>query len=92
LVAKEKVMIDREAVLQTLGCSPSEYPHILDEKFPHILEKIVELWNSPDCGFYLSDLLQPNGRGGGRLDRDGFPEEAWEELLQLNQLYLKPRP
>jgi len=35
--------------------------------------------------------LQPNGRSGGRFDRDGFPERAWQEILQLSQLYRKPR-
>jgi len=88
------MMISREDVLHKLNCSPSQYPQMLEEKFPHILEKIVELWNSPDCGKYLADLLQPNGRGGGRLDRVGFPEKVWEEILQLNQFYmnLPPKP
>jgi len=81
-------MINRKDALHTLECSPDQYPQILEEKFPHILKKIAKLWNSPDCGVYLADLLQPNGRGGGRLDREGFPEEVWEEILQLNQLYM----
>lgn len=85
-------MIKRETVLQVLKCSPSQYPKILEDKFPHVLEKILKLWNSPDCGLYLADLLQANGRGGGRMDRDGFPEKVWQEIFQLNQLYLKPRP
>ena len=85
-------MISKEAVTQTLGCNPNQYPQILNDKFPHILEKIVKLWNSPDGESYLADLLQPNGRGGGRMDRDGFPEGAWQEIFQLKVLYSKPRP
>lgn len=85
-------MISRGTVLQTLKCSPSLYPRMLEEKFPHVLEKIISLWHSPECEAYLADLLQPNGRGGGRMDRDGFPEEAWQEIFQLKQLYGKPRP
>lgn len=84
-------MISKAIVLQTLKCSSSQYPQILEEKFPHILEKIVQLWNSPDGEAYLADLLQPNGRGGGRMDRDGFPEKAWQEIFQLKVLYGKPR-
>jgi hypothetical protein len=85
-------MATRDAVQQTLKCAPNQYPQILEEKFPHILNKIVSLWNSPDCEVYLADLLQPNGRGGGRMDRDGFPEKVWQEIFQINQLYMKPRP
>lgn len=85
-------MISRDAVLQTLNCSPNQYPQMLEERFPHVLEKILKLWNSPDGEAYLIDLLQPNGRGGGRFDRDGFPERAWQEIFFLKQLYDKPRP
>jgi hypothetical protein len=85
-------MISRETVLQTLRCSPNQYPQMLSERFPHVLEKIVQLWDSPDAESYFSDLLQPNGRGGGRFDRDGFPEQAWQEILQLQILYGKTRP
>lgn len=84
-------MINRETVLQTLKCFPNQYPHILEEKFPHVLEKIVQLWNSPDGEAYLADLLHPT-YSGGRFDRSGFPEKAWQEILRLQELYKKPRP
>ncbi len=92
LRVNRKLVISRELVLQTLKCPPNMYPRILEERFPHVLEKIVQLWNSPDGEAYFTDLLQPNGRGGGRMDRDGFPENAWQEIFQLLQLYRKPRP
>ncbi len=79
-------MINREVVLHTLKCSPDHYPQMLDERFPHVLEKVVQLWDTPEAQPYLADLLQPNGRGGGRFDRDGFPDKAWEEILQLQLL------
>ena len=85
-------MVSREVVLQTTQCNPSQYPQMLDEKFPHILEKIIKLWDSPDAEAYFADLLQPNGRGGGRMDRDGFPEKAWQEILQLKVLHAKRPP
>lgn len=85
-------MVDRETVLKTLNCLPSQYPQALSEKFPHIMEKIVKLWNSPEGEAYFSDLLQPNGRGGGRFDRLGFPEKVWWEIYRLYELYMKPRP
>ena len=54
--------------------------------FPHIPEKILSLWDSPDATAYFDDLLQPAGRGGGRLDRDGFPDTVWQEILHLKLL------
>jgi len=82
-------MFNREIVLQTLKCLPNEYPYILEEEFPHVLEKIVQLWNSPVGEVYLVDLLNPN-YSGGRFYRHGFPVKAWHEILLL--LYKKPLP
>ncbi|MDX8386094.1 MAG: hypothetical protein R8M11_06215 [Gallionella sp.] len=84
-------MINKEAVLQTLKCLPNQYPQILAEKYPHVLEEIVKHWNSPDCEAYLADLLHPT-YSGGRFDRTGFPEKAWHEILRLTELYNKSRP
>jgi len=79
-------MIDKEAVLHTLKCNPSQYPQMLDEKFPHVLKNVVQLWETPDAEPYFSDLLQPIS-SGGRFNRDGFPEQAWQEILRLKLLY-----
>lgn len=85
-------MINREIVLNTLKCSPNQFPQTLNERFPHVLENVVRLWNSRDAEYYLADLLQPNGRGGGRFDREGFPDRAWEEIMHLQLLYNKQHP
>ena len=82
--------ISRETILQTLKWSQDQYPQMLEKKFPHVLEKITKLWNSPDGAAYLTDLLQGNGRGGGRVGRDGFPEKVWQGIFQLAELYRKP--
>jgi hypothetical protein len=84
-------MINRESVMQKTHCSPNQYPQMLSENFPHVLEKIIQLWGSSEAEAYFIDLLQPNGRGGGRFDRDGFPEKAWQEILQLKILHSKTR-
>ncbi len=81
-------MISRELVQRTTGCSSNQYPQMLEEKFPHVLEKIVQLWRSPEAEDYLADLLNPT-RSGGRFDRDGFPEKAWQEILQMKVLWEK---
>ena len=85
------MMVSMGTVLQTLKCFPNQYPQILEEKFPHVLEKIVQLWNSPDGEAYLADLLHPT-YSGGRFDRSGFPEKAWQGILRFQALYKKPRP
>ena len=82
-------MFNREIVLHTLKCSNDKYPRVLEQKFPHILEKIIKIWNSPDVEVYIADLLQPNGRSGGRLDRDGLPPDATAEIFQLGVLHRK---
>jgi hypothetical protein len=81
----ECAMMNREVVLHTLKCSPNQYPQMLDERFPHVLEKMVKLWNSPEVEPYIADLLHPT-RSGGRFDRDGFPDRAWQEIFQLQVL------
>lgn len=80
-------MISEERVLLTLKCSTDQYPRVLEKRYPHVLEKLVSLWNSPDFSGYVADLLQTNGRSGGRLDRDGFPKDAWQEIYKLAQLH-----
>jgi len=86
----ENAMIDREVVLHTLKCNPNQYPQMLDEKFPHVLKNVVKFWESPDVELYFADLLQPI-RSGGRFNRDGFPDAAWQEILQLQLLHNKQR-
>jgi uncharacterized protein len=78
-------MMNREMVLQTLKCARQLYPQVLDEQFPHVLERVVTLWDSPEARSYLADLLNPSC-SGGRFNRVGFPDEAWRELLQLQLL------
>jgi hypothetical protein len=84
-------MISKEIVMNTLHCPMGQYPSGLEAKFPHILEKVVALWDSSEMGEYLADLLQPNGRSGGRVDRDGFPDNVWQEIFQIKQLYELPQ-
>lgn len=82
------VFISREFVLHKLKCSQGHYPHLLAERFPHVLERIIKLWHSPECVDYINDLLKPNG-SGGRHQREGFPEKAWDEIYMLLLHYEK---
>lgn len=85
-------MVSRETVMQVTKCGQEDFPVMLSERFPHILEKLINLWGKSAIMPLFSDLLQPDGRGGGRLDRDGFPDEAWNEILQLKVLHDQAHP
>jgi hypothetical protein len=91
LMQRENNVINRDTVLQTTNCSPNQYPQMLEEKFPHVLENILKVWNTPEAEPYFNDLLQPGGRGGGRMNRDGFPEQAWQEIFALKALHARRR-
>jgi len=51
-------MFYKEMVMETLDCLPHIYPQILEKRFPHVLNKIIELLDSPHCETYFTDLLQ----------------------------------
>ena len=49
------------------------------EHFPRLLEKIVRLWESPDCRNYLNGLIHDNRDA----TRSGFQWEVFRELVFL---------
>ncbi len=52
-----------------LGQYMDKYPHALEAKYPRILERVAEAWDSPDkTAAYFTELLIDK-RGG----RQGFP-------------------
>jgi len=85
---EKSILFSREDVLHKLKCSADHYPQAIAEKFPHVLERVIRLWHSSECADYLNDLMKPNG-SGGRFDREGFPEKAWQELFVLLQYHKK---
>ena len=80
-------MLTEQVIYQTLKCTKAQYPNILVKQFPHVLENIIAKWHSPDFSVFMADLLQTNGRSGGRFDRDGFPKDAWQEIYNLAELH-----
>ena len=61
---------------------PEKYPSELEARFERILNRIAELWHTPDMEAYFDDLLIDK-RGG----RQGFPPEVGTEIFRLNGLY-----
>jgi len=73
-----------QRLLNLLNGNEDLYPHLLEERFPRVFNKILELWQTPHIDAYLQDLMM-DMRGG---DREGFPPEAAMEIIHLsNFLY-----
>lgn len=67
--------------LKTLLKYPDRYPQHLDETYPRVLERISDLWGTPELESYLAGLLF-DSRGG----RAGFPPTVMTELMFLHGL------
>lgn len=58
------------------------YPHYLEQKFPHILQRVIAHWGSLDMEAYLDSLLAPP-RAGAK----GFPQEAIFEIIAIKAVH-----
>jgi hypothetical protein len=74
-------------MLELLSDAPECYPTFVEQRFPHILHRIVALWGKPEMEKYLDGLLQPPK--GSAL---GFPEEALNEIRGIRSLHLCLEP
>lgn len=77
-----------EKVLQLIGGKENDYPHSLEKQFPHLLNKIVELWNSPGLDPYLQQLMLDQRDH----QRQGFPPEVATDILRLSRINSEQRP
>ena len=69
-----------QRLLKLLGGKQDIYPHLLEEKFPRVFNKLVELIETSHIDAYLQDLMMDK-RGG---DRAGFPPEAASEIIRIS--------
>lgn len=74
-----------ESILSMLGGKKEIYPVNLEEKFPRILNRIAELWNSKEIENYFTELMIDN-RGG---NRQGFPPNIASEIFSLSMAHAK---
>ena len=81
-----------ENILKVLSNKTDFYPHKLEQQFPHILERIIHLWDSQEFDTHLNKLMLDNRE----QRRQGFPPEVASELLRLSILhseqYVKAEP
>lgn len=69
-----------QRLLNLLNGDESLYPFVLEERFPRVFNKLLELWQTEHIDEYLQDLMVDK-RGG---DRAGFPPEAAAEIIRLS--------
>ena len=53
----------------------------IEQRFPHIAQKLGALWPSEACALYLRNLVVMD-----RDTREGFPEEVIEDLIMLYEI------
>lgn len=75
-----------EKILKLLQGEDHSYPHELEKQYPRVMNKIIELWDTPDMEEHLLDLMVDK-RGG----RQGFPKEVAVEIHRLSQVYDRTR-
>jgi len=75
-----------EAMMQMLQGVARLYPHKLEQQFPRVFDKIIELWDTPQIDAYFHDLMM-NTREG----RQGFPVEVAGEIYYLSQVRERTR-
>lgn len=72
-----------ERILQWLNGEEARYPRALEQQFPRVLNKILELWNTPDIEAYFYELMVDT-RGG---TRQGFPPAVASDIFALHNAY-----
>jgi hypothetical protein len=81
----------KEALAATLKDAPAAfYPRQLVKVYPRIVDKIHQLWGTPEIEAYFQELML-NDRG----NRQGFSPEVLTEVLNLRTWYrslLPPQP
>lgn len=63
------------------------YPLNMEEQYPRVMNRITELWNSPEIDAYFTDLMIDN-RGG---TRQGFPPKVASEIFALSNAHTNIR-
>jgi hypothetical protein len=58
------------------------YPTAIEQKFPRIFAKIVELWGRAGLDAFLEDLMVSDRPG-----RQGFPDDVAREVFRLSMIH-----
>lgn len=69
-------------LLNILDNREQNYPHALEQQYPRVLDRIMELWDSTDIDAYFTDLMVSN-----RPDRKGFPPQVASDIMYLSSVH-----
>jgi ankyrin repeat protein len=69
----------KHALFEALG---NGYPFSLQQKYPHVIKKLVTLWTHPKIDAYFTSLLIDT-RGG----RKGFDDDAFQDIRRLFEFH-----
>ena len=72
-----------ERLARYLAVAGDFYPHVLQDKFPRIVERLVAVWEYPPKALAFFEELLIDQRG----DRQGFAPEIAREIFQLRIIY-----
>ena len=72
----------RATLLEKMGEYAGDYPQHIEQRYPHILARLAELWGTPALDKYLDVLLLPD-----RQERQGFPGDVAKEVFHLSSVH-----
>lgn len=67
-----------EKLAALLGPHADRYPHKLEAGFPHVIDRMVMLWGSPELRQFMDALVLADRPG-----RQGFPPDVATEIFRL---------
>lgn len=76
--AKPDLAALQSDLLQRLAGNEDVFPEQLAQHFPHVLQRLLNLWNQSGLERYFNSLLLPPQPGS-----QGFPESVLLEILAL---------
>jgi hypothetical protein len=76
-----------QKMLELLGEHADKYPKAIEQQFPHVFAKLLELWGTDEMRSFLDDLMMSKRPG-----RQGFPDVAAAEVWALSSAYSKLNP
>lgn len=71
-------------LLNILDNREQNYPHALEQQYPRVLNRIMELWDSAEIDAYFTDLMVSS-----RPDRQGFPQEVASDIMYLSSVHTR---
>lgn len=73
---------DQHRLHSLLGAHAGKFPHHTAQRFPHVVDRLADLWGTPAIDGYFSELMVADDRR-----KQGFPPEVALEIFALSMLH-----